>query len=45
MSVPEYQLDEPDECLCSEHGEVRPCRSCRWEREMERWEMEREDAD
>lgn len=35
MSVPEYQLDEPDECLCPEHWEARPCRYCKWEREMD----------
>lgn len=45
MSVPDRYLDEPDECLCAEHGRPRPCPYCRWDREMERWEREREDAD
>ena len=42
MSVPDHLLDEPDVCLCEEHGTPRPCRMCRNEREMERWEMKRE---
>ena len=45
MSVPEYLLDEPDDCVCEEHGMPRPCRMCRNERDMERWEGERENAD
>lgn len=45
MSVPERFLDPPDDQLCEEHGRLLPCRMCRDEREMERWELEREDAD
>lgn len=29
MSVPEYQLDEDDVAICEEHGQARPCRTCR----------------
>lgn len=31
MSIPDRFLDEPDECLCPEHGRPRPCQYCKWE--------------
>ena len=31
MSLPDYLLDEPDECLCETHGRPRPCPYCRFE--------------
>lgn len=42
MSLPDHQLDEPDECLCEEHGEARPCKYCRFEAMEQRAEELRE---
>lgn len=42
MSVPERDLDEPDEALCAEHGKPHPCRYCRFEHLMQRGEELRE---
>ena len=38
MSVPDKDLDEPDEALCEEHGQARPCKYCRFEAQMQRAE-------
>ena len=42
MSVPDKYLDEPDECLCEEHGRPRPCPYCRFEAAEQRAEELRE---
>lgn len=42
MSVPEYQLDEEDGALCTEHGQAQPCRYCRFEALEQRAEEYRE---
>ena len=42
MSVPDHLLDEPDECLCEEHGQARPCKYCKFEHLMQRAEEYRE---
>lgn len=44
MSVPDRYLDEDDEALCSEHGEARPCRYCRYEYHMQMAELMRDDT-
>ncbi len=42
VSVPDKDLDEPDEALCKPHGKPRPCRYCRFEWQMQRAEELRE---
>lgn len=39
MSIPDKDLDEPDECLCPEHGKPVPCDYCRFEL-LEQWAEE-----
>jgi hypothetical protein len=38
MSVPDRDLDEPDEALCAEHGKPWPCKYCKFEAQMQRAE-------
>lgn len=38
MSVPDKDLDEEGECLCTEHGQARPCKYCKFDRLMQRAE-------
>lgn len=38
MSVPDKYLDEPDTCLCDEHGKPQPCDYCRVDRLMQQAE-------
>jgi len=28
MGVPDHEIDEPDERICEEHQERKPCRAC-----------------
>jgi hypothetical protein len=34
MSIPDHELDEPDEALC-EHDRPWPCEQCRFDKAME----------
>lgn len=43
MSVPDCELDEPDNELCSEHMQYRPCRPCKREAQIERAEAMKEE--
>lgn len=37
--------DEPDECLCAAHGRPKPCPYCRFDRRLERYDIERKERD
>ena len=45
MGLPDYQLDEPDERLCEEHGRPVPCWICQREAEEYRQDCLREDGE
>lgn len=42
MSVPEKDLDEPDDALCEEHSKPHPCEYCKFLWQMQRAEELRE---
>lgn len=45
MSVPDHDIDEPDEALCAEHGTPRPCKYCQFEHLMQLAEEAREERE
>lgn len=42
MSVPDHELDEPDDELCEEHRQPRPCWRCRDQACLEEMENQKE---